>query len=144
VNSRPHYAVDSGAPATLNFYADDEEPHLQASSGPLTPVDMGYTYTSMENISVPNFQTHGTATPSSLHINHDEITGAAEFNQSIIHIAQELEGHHHDHDDGSMNMHGIFLHLVGDALGSLGVIVTALVTWLTDWKYKWIVDPSLR
>lgn len=142
---RPHFAGDNSQPASLRIDDDeDDESQVVPSSGPLTPINMGSTFTSMENLSVPNFQ--GTSTPTPLHINQEQITGAAEFNQSIIHIAQELEGHHgHDHHDhGSMNMHGIFLHLVGDALGSLGVIVTALVSWLTEWKYKWLVDPLLR
>jgi len=42
---------------------------------------------------------------------------------------------HHSH---SMNVRGAFLHVLGDALASLGVLVGMGVMWLTGWKW---VDP---
>lgn len=42
-----------------------------------------------------------------------------------------------------MNLHGVFLHLMADTLGSVIVVVSALVVWLTDWEYKKYVDPCL-
>lgn len=58
-----------------------------------------------------------------------------------------------------MNMRGVFLHVLSDALGSVIVIISALVSlllvlvnlllvyfqifWLTDWKYKFYIDPAL-
>jgi len=41
-------------------------------------------------------------------------------------------------------MRGVFLHVLGDALGSVVVIVSALVIMFVDadWKYK--VDPAMR
>ena len=41
-------------------------------------------------------------------------------------------------------MRAVFLHVLGDALGSVGVIVSALVirSDVGDWKYK--VDPIMR
>ncbi|XP_058802888.1 proton-coupled zinc antiporter SLC30A1 [Phymastichus coffea] len=54
-------------------------------------------------------------------------------------------GHHgHAHGDASqMNMRGVFLHVLSDALGSVIVIVSALIVWLTNWKYKSYIDPAL-
>ncbi|CAB3228672.1 unnamed protein product [Arctia plantaginis] len=46
-------------------------------------------------------------------------------------------------DPGHMNMKGVFLHILSDALGSLIVVGSALVVWLTDWKYKEYIDPAL-
>lgn len=40
-------------------------------------------------------------------------------------------------------MRGVFLHVLADALGSVVVIISALVIWLTDWEYKLYVDPAL-
>lgn len=37
------------------------------------------------------------------------------------------------HAAGSVNIQGAFLHLVGDALGSVGAIVAGAVIWLTGW-----------
>ncbi|ORZ01503.1 cation efflux family-domain-containing protein [Syncephalastrum racemosum] len=49
---------------------------------------------------------------------------------------------HHDHNEGGhMNMKGIFLHVMGDALGNIGVIVSALFIWLTDFSWRFYLDP---
>lgn len=42
-----------------------------------------------------------------------------------------------------MNMRGAFLHVVSDALGSVIVIISALMYIYTDWKYKAYIDPAL-
>ncbi|KAH1021131.1 hypothetical protein HUJ04_010684 [Dendroctonus ponderosae] len=52
-------------------------------------------------------------------------------------------GHGHSHGGDNMNMRGVFLHVLSDALGSVIVIVSALIFWLTDWKYKYYIDPAL-
>ncbi|KAI6136701.1 cation efflux protein [Pisolithus sp. B1] len=44
---------------------------------------------------------------------------------------------------GSMNMHALILHVLGDALGNVGVIATGLVIWLTEWSYKYYFDPMI-
>lgn len=47
------------------------------------------------------------------------------------------------HSHGDLNMRGIFLHVMGDALGNIAVIATALVVWLTDWGFKYYFDPAV-
>ncbi|KAJ8922681.1 hypothetical protein NQ315_007713, partial [Exocentrus adspersus] len=47
------------------------------------------------------------------------------------------------HSAGQMNMRGVFLHVLSDALGSVIVMISALVFWLSDWKYKFYIDPAL-
>ena len=52
----------------------------------------------------------------------------------------------HSHGGGSssqMNMRGVFLHVMGDALGSVVVIISALIMWRTEWEYKFYVDPGI-
>ncbi|XP_066591356.1 uncharacterized protein ZnT63C isoform X1 [Prorops nasuta] len=51
--------------------------------------------------------------------------------------------HGHSHDASQMNMRGVFLHVLSDALGSVIVIVSALIVWLTKWKYRFYIDPAL-
>ncbi|XP_026468570.1 zinc transporter 1 [Ctenocephalides felis] len=51
--------------------------------------------------------------------------------------------HAHSHDPGQLNMRGVFLHVLSDALGSVIVVASALVVWLTDWKYRYYIDPAL-
>ena len=42
-----------------------------------------------------------------------------------------------------MNMRGVFLHVMADALGSVIVIISAVIMWKTEWEYKLYVDPGL-
>ncbi|XP_045492045.1 zinc transporter 1 isoform X4 [Colias croceus] len=46
-------------------------------------------------------------------------------------------------DPGHLNMKGVFLHVLSDALGSLIVVTSALVVWLTEWEYRFYIDPAL-
>lgn len=50
------------------------------------------------------------------------------------------DGHDHDDDDSSNNenMKGIFLHILADTLGSVGVVISTLLIKLTGWH---IFDP---
>lgn len=48
-----------------------------------------------------------------------------------------------DNTDHSDNIQGIFLHVIGDFLGSIGVMISACVIQFTDWKYKNYVDPAI-
>ena len=41
-----------------------------------------------------------------------------------------------------MNMRGVFLHVLADALGSVVVIISAVIMWQTEWEYKKYVDPG--
>lgn len=41
----------------------------------------------------------------------------------------------------SLNMHGVFLHVLGDALGNVGVIAAALFIWKTDYSWRFYSDP---
>ncbi|EIW86646.1 cation efflux protein [Coniophora puteana RWD-64-598 SS2] len=57
----------------------------------------------------------------------------------------ELTGHNHGHghSHGSMNMHALVLHVMGDALGNVGVIISGLVIWLTPWPSRFYLDPAV-
>ncbi|KAI9011518.1 cation efflux family-domain-containing protein [Gaertneriomyces semiglobifer] len=52
-----------------------------------------------------------------------------------------FRGHAHGHSD--MNMHGVFLHVLGDALGSIGVIVSAIINIYTEASWRHYIDPSV-
>lgn len=49
----------------------------------------------------------------------------------------------HDANQKSLNMQGVFLHVLGDALGNVGVIMTALLIWKTDYSWKYYFDPII-
>lgn len=49
----------------------------------------------------------------------------------------------HGHSHGDLNMRGVFLHVMGDALGNIGVIASALFIWLTDYSWRFYTDPAI-
>jgi zinc transporter 1 len=56
--------------------------------------------------------------------------------------SSDPKGHGHTHG-GSMNMKALLLHVLGDALGNVGVIATGLIIWLTSWSFKYYCDPII-
>ncbi|KAJ2987598.1 hypothetical protein NUW58_g4415 [Xylaria curta] len=55
--------------------------------------------------------------------------------------SKSKKGHGHNHAD--MGMNAMVLHVLGDALGNVGVIATALIIWLTDWPGRYYADPAV-
>lgn len=67
----------------------------------------------------------------------------------------DSSNHNHQHSHGdheepkkqqksrSLNMHGVFLHVLGDALGNVGVMMTAIFIWKTDYSWKYYSDPLI-
>lgn len=66
-------------------------------------------------------------------------------NNSFMYEPQEppKKSHGHSHNATHMNMRGAFLHVLSDALGSIIVVISALVVWKTEWKYRFYMDPAL-
>ncbi|OAX41406.1 cation efflux protein [Rhizopogon vinicolor AM-OR11-026] len=58
-------------------------------------------------------------------------------------VSSPPSGHSHGHSHGSMNMRALVLHVMGDALGNIGVIVTGLVIWLSTWSGRFYLDPAV-
>ncbi|KAJ3345343.1 hypothetical protein HDU91_007388, partial [Kappamyces sp. JEL0680] len=75
---------------------------------------------------------------------HNEEQGSAHGHSHSHHHHDDehAHGHGHGHSHGDMNMHGVFLHILGDLLASLGVIATSIV--LITVKQHWTVylDPT--
>lgn len=44
---------------------------------------------------------------------------------------------------GHLNIRGVYLHIMADALGSIVVIVSSLIIMLTTWEHRFYVDPAL-
>ncbi|KAL8609544.1 hypothetical protein ACOMHN_000600 [Nucella lapillus] len=42
-----------------------------------------------------------------------------------------------------MNMRGVFLHVLGDALGSVVVIISSLIIWKAEGQWRFYVDPAM-
>ena len=49
----------------------------------------------------------------------------------------------HSHNHADMGMNAMLLHVMGDALGNLGVIITAIIIWKTEWPGRFYADPAV-
>ncbi|KAF3927328.1 hypothetical protein ABW21_db0202387 [Orbilia brochopaga] len=47
------------------------------------------------------------------------------------------------HSHQNLNMRGVFLHVLGDALGNVGVIASALFIWQTNFWWRFYFDPAI-
>lgn len=44
---------------------------------------------------------------------------------------------------GYLNIRGVYLHVMADALGSVVVIVSALIIWQTNWALKYVFEAAI-
>lgn len=78
----------------------------------------------------------------------DDLTqdGPEETSPLLEHPAESSHDHGHSHgghSHASMNMRALVLHVMGDALGNVGVIATGLIIWLSHWSFKYYCDPVI-
>lgn len=75
--------------------------------------------------------TRPNATLSQLNTDDNENNSFMYQNQEKPQIKKAANAHGHSHDSGHMNMRGAFLHVLSDALGSVIVVISALVKYFT-------------
>jgi len=89
--------------------------------------------------------------------------GLPHLEETNLEAGNTPHGHSHDHEEpqvmvggsgyerknapshpqSSMNMRALLLHVLGDALGNVGVIASGLIIWLTTWPGKYYSDPII-
>ncbi|CAI4218772.1 unnamed protein product [Parascedosporium putredinis] len=113
--------------------------------------------TSIEDLSIyPSSFRQEIIAASRSHPTYNEVSSSDEDDRRPNErtLDSETHVHHHHskpkkdrpagglgHNHGDMGMQAMVLHVLGDALGNVGVIITALVIWLTEWRYKLYTDP---
>jgi zinc transporter 1 len=65
------------------------------------------------------------------------------IHHSHNHNKPKRPGKKHGHSHGDLGMNAMVLHVLGDALGNVGVIATALIIWLTNWPGRYYADPAV-
>ncbi|EKD18440.1 uncharacterized protein L3040_007535 [Drepanopeziza brunnea f. sp. 'multigermtubi'] len=86
--------------------------------------------------------------PSKRH-DHDHEHGIPKPRYDLWHAAHNHNkpkkvksgGHSHNHAD--MGMNAMILHVIGDALGNVGVMVAALIIWFSNWSGRFYADPAV-
>jgi len=54
--------------------------------------------------------------------------------------SSKKDGHSHDHDFGMM---GVLIHVIGDAINNVGVIIAATVIWKAKFEGRFYADPGV-
>lgn len=141
-------------------------PNSVSSSGINSFSHHARTKSSKNTVGISQRITEGDETASSTHDHahghedghgHDHSAGAIKHAHN--HDEAEAGGHDHDQDDhghshgagggghghshGNMNMRGVFLHVLGDALGNVGVIAAGLVIMFAEGHWKYYFDPAI-
>jgi zinc transporter 1 len=91
----------------------------------------------------------GSDSPKEKSESHEKANGHGHSHEKENGHGHSHGGHGHGHSSDSassghsMNITGVFLHVLADALGSVVVCITSLVIMLTDWEYRFYLDPVL-
>ncbi|KAH8912473.1 cation efflux protein [Coniochaeta sp. PMI_546] len=85
---------------------------------------------------------HSHSHDSSVDVDSDRVSSSAELQPLHPH-----EDHRHNLCQAKapgrdLNMMGVMVHVIGDALNNIGVIIAALVIWLTDYDARYYADPG--
>jgi zinc transporter 1 len=114
--------VESGSGSGTDTDVDAEEVYVETPPGEQTPL----------LAKSKSDDSHGKRKKSlngSLHKSHNH--------------AKPKESSKGGHSHNDLNMRGVFLHVMGDALGNIGVIASALFIWLTDYSWRFYTDPGI-
>ncbi|RKF60937.1 Zinc/cadmium resistance protein [Erysiphe neolycopersici] len=105
-------------------------------------------HTEHENYDEESYQTeHDPLIPNRTNRKHIQIPSTMKKNlhnshHDGHHIHKEPNRHiHGSHDHSDMGMDAMILHVIGDALGNIGVIISGLLIWLTKWHGRFYADP---
>ena len=111
----------------------DEEAVLDGE----TPTETSPLVTKASKGNGTNHASHDHGREPSQRRRHD--SWHADHNHNNPKKTSKSTGHSH----GDMGMRAMVLHVIGDALGNVGVIVSALIIWLTDWPGRFYADPAV-
>ncbi|KAL2834010.1 zinc/cadmium resistance protein [Aspergillus pseudoustus] len=117
-------------------YTDDDDESFESDSG---RIDNGPT----ERSTLLGHKDHaGGYTDENTPVRERPTTAIQDPHETHNHAQPKPKDqkHGHSHD---LNMRGVFLHVMGDALGNIGVILSALIIWLTDYSWRFYVDPGI-
>jgi zinc transporter 1 len=87
-------------------------------------------------------QSNGSAKPKH-HPSHSHQPDQHALSHKAHKHSQPKEEASGGHSHSDLNMRGVFLHVMGDALGNIGVIASALLIWLTHYSWRFYSDPAI-
>lgn len=133
--SHQHQHQNQGESLQTNYYNDDEQDLFRHSQRPRAR-SIYSKHANNEN--TPLIDTNINQSSEDLtEVMPSYVVGQLDSQK------RSSRGKHANTHQKSLNMQGVFLHVLGDALGNIGVILTALLIWKTDYKWKYYFDPII-
>ncbi|KAK4126111.1 cation efflux protein [Parathielavia appendiculata] len=83
----------------------------------------------------------GTALSSLICLHHDHSQAECPFDPDS-HAGHRHTGHSIQAPGRDLGMLGAVLHVFSDCLSNVGVIIAALIVWLTSWSARYYADPA--
>lgn len=127
------------------------------SKGRLEDIDSATASETEDGDPIERDQEHAEGAPLLGELQHKN--AKSHIDSTIINDAPSInkrhgswhDGHNHTqpkkpdqgHSHSDLNMRGVFLHVIGDALGNIGVIASALIIWLTSYTWRFYADPAI-
>ncbi|RGB23091.1 zinc transporter 1 [Rhizophagus diaphanus] len=94
-----------------------------------------------ENINDDNYHNSNSSNNENISIKEEE--SDTNNNQKISET--ENDQNHRDNQSHkkakNLNMRGVFIHVLGDALGNIGVVCSGLFIYLTHFSWRFYIDP---
>ncbi|SGZ57879.1 CIC11C00000002105 [Sungouiella intermedia] len=120
----------------LVLFHEHGHSHGHSHSASVEEENVGHSHEHSHGSIEGNGSSNGSSTNISEYL-PDTVVDRYDERSSLMSKKQEKQ----KHKKKSMNMEGVFLHVLGDALGNIGVIVTALFIWKTNYSWKYYSDP---
>nr|CAG4713069.1 unnamed protein product [Naegleria fowleri] len=90
---------------------------------------------SHNNSSTTTLHEESSSCENEMNHNERQTMNSSSPSSTTTHSEQHFECSHHHHDE---NLYGVYLHMIADALGSIGVITSTLIVQYLGW---YIADP---
>ncbi|KAJ9222387.1 hypothetical protein DTO027B5_2536 [Paecilomyces variotii] len=119
---------------------------LQRVQNPKLILIVGCVGLGLNLISASFLHEHDHGLSSSPQAAEDIIYEEGQYDLESIKPEHHEHRHHtvqlgsHGHDLGTM---GVLIHILGDAVNNVGVIISALVIWLTHYDTRYYADPAV-
>jgi solute carrier family 30 (zinc transporter), member 1 len=132
------------AASRLNEQEESEPEEEAVLDDDITPVPPNERSSLMKYPSGSSMKyTHSRSTSHSCPKKKNQDHRHDSWHATHIHNKPKDESAKGGHSHGDLNMRGLFLHVMGDALGNIGVIASALFIWLTSYKWRYYADPAI-
>lgn len=133
-SGHPHAGLENLHDHSHHDHAHHAHPHHDHSHQHLTPqkIDLPLS-TQSQGVHLHGLPSTNQSPSPSVYSSVPATPSKPAHSQSHAH-PPAAHGHHHHHHHGNENMHGIFLHVLADTLGSVAVVISTILIHFYGWS----------